>query len=349
MADVEKIHGMGAKEPDKDKSIPSSEEFKRLMEQDKVTKTDEEQKKHRKRPEKTEEEKALDLARLSSTKPGASKAVSGKEQAMKGTTPVKEGAPVQPAEISEEESSVLQETLRPSSIPPTAPSISSQAVPAPLKPQESTIGYHPPKTINEEISLTLHGAKPESIPVPAPIVPTQSWGVEETTAVSPSPPAEQKPAALSKPMEEPLGQAPLATPSAATSAAPTPPMTIQPYMQLTPEMLALFEKMVGVMSVMNTSGISQTTIELTSPQFASSIFYGAQIIIKEYSTAPRAYNIQILGSAKAVDYLQGKLSTLSTALQRGEYAFTVNRVEVGLLKSARARVTRKKNVKEEET
>lgn len=331
MGDVEKVQGLGPKEPEKsERNIPSSKEFQKLMEQDKVSRTDEEQKKHGKRREKTEEEKSLTHA-LASQHISSSHVGSGQKTppTMKGTR-VETTSNVQPGEISEEEAAVLEKTAQPSS----TPKVSGQPTTPSLTTQETPIGYHPPATINEEIAIVTGTPQP----LPTPAVPSPD---EAPIAIG-----KAKPTTGTEKVESTISPMPTQTPPPLPAA---PPMVIQPYMQLTPEMLAVFEKMIGVMSVMNTSGITQTTIHLTSPQFASSLFYGAQIVIKEYSTAPRAYNIQILGSAKAVDYLQGKLTTLTTALQKGEYAFTVNRLETGLLKSDRVRVTRKKNVKDEES
>jgi hypothetical protein len=111
----------------------------------------------------------------------------------------------------------------------------------------------------------------------------------------------------------------------------------------------LFEKMCGVMSIMSTSGISETTISLTSPQYASSIFYGAQIIITEYSTAPRAFNIQFVAQSQAVALFHRNMKDLMTAFAGSDHAFQVNRIETGYIEPDKPLFHRKEHVEQETT
>ncbi len=103
------------------------------------------------------------------------------------------------------------------------------------------------------------------------------------------------------------------------------------YMTMRPEIIDLFEKMAGVMTVMTSEGLTETSITLNAPQFASSVFYGTQIIIQEFSTAPKAFNIQIKGTPAAVAAFQGNTNDLMAAFQHGQYAFRVNRLDTSLL------------------
>jgi hypothetical protein len=107
--------------------------------------------------------------------------------------------------------------------------------------------------------------------------------------------------------------------------------TLTPYAIMNPQVQDIFDRMVGVMTVMQASGMTETTITLNAPQFASSVFFGTQIIIQEFSTAPQAYNIQINGSAQAVALFQGNAEDLMAAFQSGNYNFRVNRLEMGYL------------------
>jgi hypothetical protein len=120
-------------------------------------------------------------------------------------------------------------------------------------------------------------------------------------------------------------EAPLAAPSPAASE--TPPF----YPNISPQLQELFDRMVGVMTVMNMSGMTETVITLNSPQFASSVFFGTQIIIQEFSTAPQAFNIQLNGEPQAVALFQGSADDLMAAFQAGNYNFRVNRLETGYL------------------
>lgn len=109
------------------------------------------------------------------------------------------------------------------------------------------------------------------------------------------------------------------------------PEITAPYANLHPEIMNLFDRMVGVMTVMTMSGISETTFILNAPQFASSVFFGTQIIIQEFSTAPKAFNIQINGNPQAVALFQGNADDLMAAFQAGNYNFRINRLETGYL------------------
>lgn len=124
--------------------------------------------------------------------------------------------------------------------------------------------------------------------------------------------------------------------AAEAQAVPTSapgPETLPPYAHLSPQVQEMFDRMVGVMTVMSQSGMTETTITLNSPQFASSVFFGTQIIIQEFSTAPHAFNIQINGTPQAVGLIQNNADDLMAAFQAGNYGFRVNRFETGYLGS----------------
>lgn len=109
------------------------------------------------------------------------------------------------------------------------------------------------------------------------------------------------------------------------------PPPSNPYTNLHPAAMDLFDRMVGTMTVMNLSGITETVMTLDAPKFASSVFFGSQIIIQEYSSAPQAFNIQLNGTPEAVALFQGNADDLMAAFQHGNYNFRVNRLETGLL------------------
>jgi hypothetical protein len=123
--------------------------------------------------------------------------------------------------------------------------------------------------------------------------------------------------------------------------APTAPPA---YTSMSSLVLDLFERMVGVMTIISDSKMTETVITLNSPQFASSVFSGAQIIIQEYTSAPKAFNIQFNSdNPKAVALFQGNADDLMAAFQYGNYNFRVNRLETGHL-GARPLFHRKENV-----
>ncbi len=124
---------------------------------------------------------------------------------------------------------------------------------------------------------------------------------------------------------------PATTPGEIPGAVPSSPTTgPSSYAYLHPLVLDLFERMVGVMTVMATTGITETTVTLSAPEYAKSVFYGAQIIITEFSTAPKAFNVQVIASPQGVALFQANVDDLVSAFQGGKYNFRINRIEAGL-------------------
>ncbi|MBI3237026.1 MAG: hypothetical protein HYZ48_04935 [Chlamydiales bacterium] len=115
---------------------------------------------------------------------------------------------------------------------------------------------------------------------------------------------------------------------AAPAAGLSPP---PPYTSLPNQILEIFERMAGVMMVMTDSTMTETTITLNAPQFASSVFYGSQIIIREYASAPKAFNIEFNSNPQGVALFQGNVDGLMAAFQYGQYRFRVNRLDTGHL------------------
>lgn len=148
--------------------------------------------------------------------------------------------------------------------------------------------------------------------------------IEDTSAAS----------ALAASSAEPTVTQSLQIPSIETTTPPS-------YAYLHPQVMDLFERMVGVMTILSTSGITETTITLNAPQFAASVFYGAQIIIQEFSTAPNAYNIQLIGAPPAVALFQANANDLMAAFASGNYNFKINRLEAVLPSSERPLFRRK--------
>ncbi len=121
-----------------------------------------------------------------------------------------------------------------------------------------------------------------------------------------------------------------ATPAAFTQIAAgetAPLVSTSPFAELHPEILALFERMVGVMTVMQTAGISETTMTLNERTFANSVLLGAAITIRTYDIAPREMNIEFSGSPQALAMMQQNLPSLLAAFQAGNYNFVVKRFD----------------------
>ncbi|QZA58371.1 hypothetical protein [Candidatus Rhabdochlamydia porcellionis] len=92
----------------------------------------------------------------------------------------------------------------------------------------------------------------------------------------------------------------------------------------------LFDRMAGVMTVMELSGTTETELTLSGEEFASSVFYGARITITEYSTAPKAFNVQLSANPEAVALFQGNMPNLLANFASGNYAFSIHRLETNV-------------------
>ncbi len=111
--------------------------------------------------------------------------------------------------------------------------------------------------------------------------------------------------------------------SPATQAAPA-------YALLDAQTLALFEKMVSLISILKDTGVTETTLHLNTPEFANSPYYGAQIIIREYSTAPLTYNIELIGNPLAADLFRRNLPILRSAFDDPKLRFRVHRLDTSI-------------------
>ena len=93
---------------------------------------------------------------------------------------------------------------------------------------------------------------------------------------------------------------------------------------LSPGIEALFEKMASEMLVMCSSGETETTLFLDNP---SSAFFGMQITIREFSSAPKAFNIEITAVPTALAIVDAGMQGLLAAFQNGKFNFSVHRIE----------------------
>jgi len=105
--------------------------------------------------------------------------------------------------------------------------------------------------------------------------------------------------------------------------------------------LALFEKMISMISIMKDSGMTETTIHLNTAEFANSQYYGAQIIIREYSSAPLTYNIELLGNPMAAELFRKNLGLLRSAFDDPKLRYRVHRLDASISKEPFPRVERK--------
>ena len=95
---------------------------------------------------------------------------------------------------------------------------------------------------------------------------------------------------------------------------PVQPSEGPSYSKLSPELYELFEKAGGMMMIQTDSGITTTTVMLNMPD---TIFNDAQIVLDKYSTAPHAFNLQLIGSPEAVQSFSENSRSTLTSFSRG--------------------------------
>jgi len=105
-----------------------------------------------------------------------------------------------------------------------------------------------------------------------------------------------------------------------------PSASIDPSIQIT----QLFEKLVSALTHMHKEGINETSIELSSSGFSSSVFFGATLTLTEYNTAPKIFNVHLTASPEGVALFEAHASELAAALHKGNFGFGVHRLDTEL-------------------
>ncbi len=122
---------------------------------------------------------------------------------------------------------------------------------------------------------------------------------------------------------------------------PPPSETVPLYTMLNSVTFALFERIGTTIQTMHLSGVSETSIQLDFSEFSSSLFNGAQVIIREVDTAPFVYNIEFVGSPQAVALFEQHAPDLMAAFRQEDRRFTINRIDASLNRSKKPLVSRK--------
>lgn len=341
MADISRVPPPGGPlEPKKDKVPADSEKFKELMKVEKIRETDPEEQKKRKRREEQEEpgDEAQGIPQPAAPTKESILTPAPKEPRLgtsKVSAPAKPAAAPPPPKGPQETSPSTQEAAR-SSAPSQEP-----AETAPWKP--SSAKEEAPPQGSRKQAAPSKGLKSAAPPKPkeenaegffVQKAQEQKKTEEEMAAQAASPKEGMPPLKIEKKKEkEEISISPqeaAASPVSGLNLEVTltgSPTGVPAY--LSPQVYALFERMVGVITVMSQTDVKETTITLNSPEFASSIFFGSQIIIQEYATAPLQYNIQITGNPDAVKVFEGSAQDLLASLNSGQYKFRINRLDIG--------------------
>ncbi|HEX2580063.1 MAG TPA: hypothetical protein VHK67_06660 [Rhabdochlamydiaceae bacterium] len=321
MADLTNISGPVPNEPHrqdrKDREIkPGTDKFKDLM---KIDKSGEREKKKKKQKTESEEDTKAELRTGSPTE---SKAAEAKKAA--------EFKKIQAIGESEKRQSMAQKRA-----------------------EESTAAEEiAAAQINQKKIESLNLEKIEPSPVEKKGAPSYLGQIEQEDVVEEKIEAIEKKEELetttllrkerkeAKAPDQPF--APPATSTLGPLFIPPAPSVSPAYTHLSPEMLLLFEKMISQIFIMQASGVNETVIHLNTPEFSSSIFAGAQIVIKEFSTAPLAFNIEFLGSLQNSLYFEQNIASLRAAFASEDRKYSINRIESRLLSKQEKPLFRRK-------
>jgi len=100
------------------------------------------------------------------------------------------------------------------------------------------------------------------------------------------------------------------------------------YQRFQPEIREFFQDLVSEMVFLNSSGKSQTMITLSSPHLQSSPLYGMQILITEYSSAPKLFNVELYANATAMALVAPSLKEFTNTFDKSKFPFDIHRFEL---------------------
>lgn len=328
MSDVGRIQGPSgppdSSRPGRAIKKSDSGRFKEEMQRiEEVGKVDPDEAKKRKRPEETVREE--ELIRKAGSEPEKTNERTGKEfkisgkgaETTLGKTIFSEATPSMEQDISPEETLPAKKDIE----------------------KEKSTPFE--KTLSHESALHQFVSEVENRSGMTHIIKSREAEIEQgaTMPAAPETPEEEKKKAAAKGAEV----VQVAAPAEASGIQPAiveepspqeegflsqePP---PPYTHLHPDILDLFERVIGALVYLDQAGIKETTITIASSKEKTSIFNGAQITIREYSTAPKEFNIELKGDPKAVELFQSNKKDLMDAFDLMPYTFKVKNIETSL-------------------
>ena len=116
---------------------------------------------------------------------------------------------------------------------------------------------------------------------------------------------------------------------------------------LSSELLDCFEKLGATMIFMDQKGVQEMEVIIDT---GGSPLAGTHILITEYDTAPKAFNISFAGNPDAVSIFKSHLPQLLECFKSEQFSFYVNRIDVHHIdKEESAAFKRRRVEKTEET
>ncbi len=142
-----------------------------------------------------------------------------------------------------------------------------------------------------------------------------------------------------EPQQAPTPMALMQPPSSTLTTTTTPTLCSQKA-----ALLALVETLTCQLTIMETTDLSETTVELTGPQFEHSIFCGATLQLQEFSTAPKVFNVHFIGSPEAAALLGSHAAEIIETLRSETKPFAIHRIDTSLC--TKHRIVERKQEKE---
>jgi hypothetical protein len=97
------------------------------------------------------------------------------------------------------------------------------------------------------------------------------------------------------------------------------------------ETLKFFDTVCNQLVFLENEGISRTTLSLDSEHLRDSPFYGARILLEEFSTAPKLFNISITAGNEAISLIQTHLAGFMQLIEEKKLSFGVHRIDTDCL------------------
>ena len=140
------------------------------------------------------------------------------------------------------------------------------------------------------------------------------------------------------------GVLPADTPAGLPQAMPAEATAPGSYVNLSPAVFELFDKMVSYITIEHSKAGGTTA--LVQIDMKGSVFNGAQLKLTRLPSSPNTFNIDLEGTPDAVNLYNANMTDLAAAFQGGKYQFEVNLRPATLLPDYRGkarRVTRKED------
>lgn len=99
------------------------------------------------------------------------------------------------------------------------------------------------------------------------------------------------------------------------------------YDRLHPEIASVFERVVSEMILIDACNEKHAVLTLNSPAFSNSIFFGTKVLISEFSTAPKVFNVQFIGSQAAAQVFQTHAPEFYRTFQSQSFDFSIHQFD----------------------